>query len=317
LNNVIARPIGLIGLEHYSSREWLSAFKNSDCWDLVACSDCNIMNHEKSKELFPEIGCYEDHREMIERELLTSVLVLAPPREKPLIIKDCAESGLAILCLPPISGNLNDGSEIIQRCVDESILLHVAFRLNNHPALKEMLKLVGEDKNEIVRKIRLEYKSLYWESELEEGNAYFLEAGSNALNLVSGFISVQNYELIGQVLTNRETGPNSIIMNVQSQDNRQIEIVLFPIAGSNDSNMESLSMTISSDNNVFKCDSEYRTLIKNAEAILEESTEPDWNQNLYEDVLNTFSFLPLLPGPSPSGVSALQALDKLLSIQSI
>lgn len=315
MNNIITKPVGLIGLEHHSAGGWLAALNDNPFWDLAACADYNVNNHEKVRTLFPEARLYEDHREMIDCELLAAVLILAYPDEKPPMIKDCVENGMAVLCPPPLAGGLTDGAEIIQRCADESILLHMAFRWHNHPALRELATLAAADKDEKVKNIRIVYKSPYVTTGFEEDNYYLLEAGSNALNLVSGFITDQSYEINGQAIRDEDTGTMSYILNILSQDDPGIELRLIPAAGAGVADSEELSLTLITNKGTYECDTEKREFKVNGRLFDEKPEALDWEHNLYIDVLKAFALMPLIPGPSPTAVSALQILEKLLSAQ--
>jgi Oxidoreductase family, NAD-binding Rossmann fold len=315
LNNIITKPIGLIGLDHHSVSGWLAALKDNPFWDLAACADYNANNHEKVRTFFPEARLYEDHRDMIDGELLAASLVLAHPEEKPPIIKDCAENGMAVLCPPPLSDRMDDGMEIIQRCADENVLLHMAFRWHNHPALRELVSLAGADKDEKIKKIQIIYKSPYVSSGFEDDNIYLLEAGSNALNLVSGFISDESYEINGQAIRDEAAGTMSYILNVRSQDDLDIEIRLYPAAGNDVSFSEEISLSLATNRSAYECDTGKQIFKVNGEPFTDKTEALDWEHDLYADVLKAFSLIPLLPGPSPTAVAALQVLDKLLTAQ--
>jgi len=116
---------------------------------LIAVSDVDL---EKLKEITQKVNVrwlYKDHKEMLSKERLDGVIVAVPSAFHKKVVLDCIEAGVNVLVEKPISDNLKDAREMVDKAKKKKIIFTVGHIERFNPVvmkIKEFLdsKMLGK-----------------------------------------------------------------------------------------------------------------------------------------------------------------------------
>ena len=129
---------GIMGTNHIRV---ISAMKDVN---LTAVCDVDL---EKLKEITQKINVrwlYKDHNEMLEKERLDGIIVAVPSAFHKKVVLDCIEAGVNVLVEKPISDNLKDAQEMIERAKKKNIIFTVGHIERFNPVVTKLKEFIDK-----------------------------------------------------------------------------------------------------------------------------------------------------------------------------
>lgn len=134
-----AAVIGLgIGTAH------AEACATSEHADLLAVSDLLEYRRNGVKRRFPNIDCYEDYKELLERNDINLVCVVTPNFTHKDIALDAIEAGKHVFLEKPMALTLEDCDTLIEAAEKREVKLTIDFELRFTPPFSYIKNYLGE-----------------------------------------------------------------------------------------------------------------------------------------------------------------------------
>lgn len=131
-----------------SGMSWsdISAMSNHDMWELVAVADVDTRNFARLKEKFPNARCYQDWRELLEKEAgnIDSVNVSTPDHmHGPMGLK-VLELGKHLYGQKPLAQNLYECRQLMLKAREKGVMTQMGIQISSAFTERHAVALIQE-----------------------------------------------------------------------------------------------------------------------------------------------------------------------------
>ncbi|MBN2421480.1 Gfo/Idh/MocA family oxidoreductase [Candidatus Woesearchaeota archaeon] len=134
--NLAVIGVGVMGTHH------ARVLSNMENVSLVAISDVDETKLDAVGNQFNIAKRYKDHGEMLKNEKLDGVVVAVQPLHHKKIVFDCIDAGVNVLLEKPISHDLEEAQEIIEKAKEKNVVLLVGHIERFNPVVTKMKEFI-------------------------------------------------------------------------------------------------------------------------------------------------------------------------------